>query len=65
MQAGCTAVLAVKLESIANSVSVRLQNGDKLLDDHTKRLGDIERSMAGHIVILQQISTKMERQIKT
>lgn len=65
MQASCTAVLAVKLESIAVSFRARLHNGDKLLENHTHRLSDIEKSIAGHIVILQEISRKMEAQFKT
>lgn len=63
MQAGCTAILAIKLESIASSLKDRLQNGDKLLDDHTHRLSGIEKSMAGHVVMLQEISRRIEAKI--
>ena len=59
MQAPCTALMALKLGSIEASINLRLHNGDKLLDDHSRRLGDLEKSISGSIGRLDEIVGRM------
>ena len=59
MQAPCTALMALKLGSIESSINLRLHNGDRLLDDHSRRLGDLEKSISVSIGRLDEIVRRM------
>jgi hypothetical protein len=60
MQAPCTALMALKLGAIEASINLRLHNGDQLLADHSRRLGDLEKSISGSIGRLDEIVRGMK-----